>query len=144
MCGAPSAWRHAGAIRDAHPPTCCQVPLAIATRNTPRGVNAMLRAAGLPPDTFDPVLTRESPFPEKPDPAIVLAACAAWGVPPDTCLMVGDTMDDMRCGSGAGCGTCLIRPPSDDVLSEDGSLVDFVIHSLCELEAMINDALEAS
>jgi len=113
----------------------------------------LLKAAGLPDDTFDPVLTRESAYPDKPDPAMVLAACNSWGLPPESCLMVGDTMDDMKCGSKAGCDTCLLQPIDKAgmkrALEEPESVekvlsVGFVISSLSELEGMVADALESS
>ena len=99
----------------------------------------MLRAAGLPEDTFEPVLTREDPHPDKPHPSIALAAAEAWGVPPAACLYVGDSMDDMRCGRAAGMATCLIReaPPPPPLADE----VDFAIGALDELGAMLEDAV---
>eukprot|EP00966_Prymnesium_polylepis_P270609 6251577-Prymnesium_polylepis.2 len=60
-------------------------------------------------------------------------------------------MDDMRCGSAAGCDTCLIRPAPPTSEAPDGACapaaldatgaVGFVIHSLAELQAMVDDAL---
>lgn len=128
-----------------------QVRMGIATRNTRRAVDAFLKAADLPGDTFEPVLTRESPFADKPDPALALAACSEWGLSPAECLMVGDTMDDMRCGATAGCDTCLLQAPSSAQLSggteyTDGSagMVGFKITSLCELTEKLDDAFDAS
>ena len=61
----------------------CLPHLGIATRSSARCVSAMLDVAHLPPDTFAPVLTRQDPYPDKPDPAIARAACGVWGLRPD-------------------------------------------------------------
>ena len=113
------------------------VRLAIATRNNANSVTTLLRKAGLPADTFDPILTRDSPHPDKPDPAIAIAASKAWRLPPEACAFVGDSLDDMRCGRAAGMATCFISPappvPNDDI--------DCSISSLSELTDMIDDAV---
>ena len=108
--------------------------VGIATRNNPRAVDALVRAAGLPADTFDPVLTRESDFPDKPHPAIALAAAAAWELPPEACLFVGDSPDDMLCGRAAGMATCLLGDRAE-------AEADVAISSLDELTAMLDDAV---
>ena len=122
--------------------------IAIATRNTARCVDSLRRAAGLDADTFAPVLTREGPHPDKPDPAIALAACKAWGIRPQECLMVGDSMDDMRCGRAAGMATCFVVPP--DVYAEHtvapcsplAAEVDFCVATLAALQRMLSDAVD--
>ena len=120
------------------------LPVGVATRNNERAVAALLTAASLPADTFHPVLTRDSSFPDKPDPAIALAACTAWGIPPEATLFVGDSMDDIRCGSSAGCLTCLIRPGgAKQVTAEEAALITFTIESLHELTALIDDAVRS-
>jgi pyridoxine kinase len=46
---------------------------------------------------------------------------------------VGDSVDDMRCGKGAGCKTCLLRTPfNGNVLTENAHLVDLSVNSLNE------------
>lgn len=119
--------------------------MALATRNSRAGVEAFLAAAALPRDTFAPILTREGAHPDKPHPAIVLAACAAWGVAPRECLMVGDSMDDMRCGHAAGLATCLVAPAdSERAVPPLAAEVDFAVTSLEQLEAMLEDAVDAA
>lgn len=121
--------------------------VGIATRNNPRAVAALLRVVGLPEGTFDPVLTREDQLPDKPHPALALAACSAWGVPPEACLMVGDSMDDMRLGRAAGMSTCLLRPAVDAAEASPppplADEVDFAVTTLAELGAMMEDAVRA-
>lgn len=132
------------------------VRIGIATRNNPRAVSALLRAAGLPEATFDPVLTREDPHPDKPHPAIARAAAAEWGVSPESCLFVGDSLDDARCGRAAGMATCLLAPtPPVPATPAGGEVepvptppppplpdeVDFTIGALAELGALVADAV---
>ena len=61
---------------------------------------------GLKP--FFPALARDfRPF--KPAPDALLHICAAWGVPPSACAMVGDSAkDDVVAGNRAGCVTILL------------------------------------
>jgi phosphoglycolate phosphatase-like HAD superfamily hydrolase len=61
---------------------------------------------GLKP--FSPALARDfRPF--KPAPDALLHICAAWGVPPSACAMVGDSAkDDVVAGNRAGCVTILL------------------------------------
>ena len=89
---------------------------------------------------------------DKPHPALALAACSAWGVPPESCLMVGDSMDDMRLGRAAGMSTCLLRTPPAAAevaaAAAEGAAplpladeVDFAVSTLAELGAMMEDAV---
>lgn len=43
-------------------------------------------------------------FAPKPDPEVIVRACAALGVEPAHVLLVGDTVMDIRAGRAAGCG----------------------------------------
>ena len=102
----------------------------------------MLDAAQLPADAFAPVLTREGPHPDKPDPAIALAACSEWGLRPDECLFVGDSLDDMRCGRAAGLATCFVAAADAELASPPfPEEIDFAITELGELEALLDDAV---
>ena len=121
------------------------VKVGVATRNHAKAVDVLVEAAGLPPGSFHPVLTREGPYPDKPHPAIACAAAEAWGLPPEACLFVGDSLDDMRCGRAANMVTCHIGAadeegpmPSVDALQH----IDFSIDSLHELTAMLEDAVQ--
>lgn len=126
------------------------VRVGIATRNNARAVAKLEATAGLAAGTFEPVLTRDGPHPDKPHPAIATAAAAAWGLPPAACLMVGDSLDDMRCGRAAGMATCLIRPAGEaprETASPPPALadeVDFAVEALAELTAMLDDAVQAA
>lgn len=45
---------------------------------------------------------------KKPDPAPVLHACQALGLPPGRCLFVGDDERDLKAGRAAGCPSVLV------------------------------------
>lgn len=54
---------------------------------------------------FDAVVTPEDTRAHKPDPEPLLLAARRLGVPPECCLMVGDTENDILAGKAAGMGT---------------------------------------
>lgn len=54
---------------------------------------------------FSMVLGQRDGVPRKPDPAGVYEMLAAWKLPAEQCLYVGDTNTDMRTGTAAGCIT---------------------------------------
>jgi len=65
------------------------VKLGIFTRNTRHNVESFLRHAGLPSDTFGPVVTRDSAVVNKPSAEPVLHCCKAWGIDPSEALWSG-------------------------------------------------------
>ncbi len=75
--------------------------LAVVTTRGRRDALAFLESCGLR-DLFPVVVTRESTWRLKPHPAPVLHAARALDVPPERCLMIGDTTVDVRAGRGAG------------------------------------------
>ena len=47
--------------------------------------------------------TKSVPDPRrKPRPGMILEACAEWGVDPADCVMIGDTLNDLRAAAAAG------------------------------------------
>ena len=47
-------------------------------------------------------------FPAKPNPDVILASLAVFGVAPEDCLLVGDSAADMEAGRRAGVKTCAV------------------------------------
>lgn len=78
----------------------------------------------------------------KPAPDLFLAAAAAEGVPPETCLVVEDSLPGVRAALAARM-TCLGFCPHDDgtALRKTGALL---FHTLEELPALLRTALEAT
>ena len=56
-------------------------------------------------DRFSVVMGGDSLPTRKPDPAVIVEACARLGVPPAETVMVGDNQHDVNAGRGAGCLT---------------------------------------
>jgi phosphoglycolate phosphatase-like HAD superfamily hydrolase len=75
--------------------------LGIVTTRGRRDAEAFLIQHSLAP-LFDVVVTRESTRRLKPHPAPVRMAAETLGVPPDRCLMVGDTIPDVLSARAAG------------------------------------------
>ncbi len=66
----------------------------------------MLEKFGLLP-YFDHVQGTDG-FPAKPEPDVILASRAVFGVAPEDCLLVGDSAADMEAGQRAGVKTCAV------------------------------------
>jgi pyrophosphatase PpaX len=75
--------------------------LAVVTTRARPEACAFLERAGLVP-FFDATITRHDVLRLKPNPEPVLKAAASLGVVPRNCLMVGDTMADIRAARRAG------------------------------------------
>ena len=63
---------------------------------------ARLHAFFIAPDDPSPVSAHPVTAMRKPGPGMLLAAMARFGVPPARCVMVGDTLNDMRAAAAAG------------------------------------------
>jgi HAD superfamily hydrolase (TIGR01509 family) len=86
----------------------CRV--GVVTRNTRASAWVTLRKIGLA-DSFsrDHVLGRDD-VQAKPHPAGVLHLAHAWGLAPDSLVMVGDHVSDLEAGRAAGAATILVHP----------------------------------
>lgn len=78
------------------------LPLAVVTNKPTRLSRSVLAAAGLL-DHFRAVHGADTPEQRKPAPALLLEAAAALGIAPARLLMVGDSVNDLRCAHAAGC-----------------------------------------
>lgn len=125
---------------------------ALVTRNTAKTVQHLHRAlwepAGLPP--FWPAISRDDPYPPKPDTRALSAIADAWRTPlgPEL-LMVGDSpANDVAFGAAAGIATALVD--SGRRHAEKAGLVtaehapsmagaDLVVHTLDELPALLEE-----
>ncbi|SIO52795.1 phosphoglycolate phosphatase [Rhodovulum sp. ES.010] len=77
--------------------------LGIATGKSLRGLDHILEAHGLGHHFV--TLQVADHHPSKPHPAMVLAALAETGVPPENAVMIGDTEYDIEMGRAAGVRT---------------------------------------
>jgi HAD superfamily hydrolase (TIGR01549 family) len=81
--------------------------LAVVTTRGRRNAEAFLDQFDLRP-LFEVVVTRESTVRLKPHPAPVRYAAAHLGLPPERCVMVGDTTVDVRSARRAGAGAVAV------------------------------------
>lgn len=78
----------------------CGGKVAIVTGRPRKDCDKFLRDHGLS-DLFKIKVCMED-APAKPDPKPVLMACEQLGLDPKTCIMIGDTPDDIKAAVGAG------------------------------------------
>jgi HAD superfamily hydrolase (TIGR01509 family) len=77
-------------------------PCAVASSADRIKVDANLRKIGLPPDTWQAVVTAEDVERRKPDPAIFLTAASRLGVAPAGCTVVEDAVNGIAAARAAG------------------------------------------
>jgi N-acetyl-D-muramate 6-phosphate phosphatase len=75
--------------------------LAVVTSRSQREATAFLAQYGLS-DLFHAIVTRDNVRRLKPHPMPVRAAAEKLGLPPEQCVMVGDTEVDVRSAKAAG------------------------------------------
>ena len=95
-------------LRTLHHQEDCKA--AICTRNTPMSVEYLLKVLG-DDHAFDEIVTRESEFPAKPNPAAMQYILNQWKLTdtPSSVCMVGDSLEnDVVFGKAAGVTTVLL------------------------------------
>lgn len=106
----------------------------ICTRNVVTPVNYLINKY-IPQEwsQFDHILTREF-RPTKPYPDPILYISNLLQIEPHQLVMVGDSYDDMKSGSSAGCVTVLLKNNINEyLLKEHKNLVDFTVDTLDEI-----------
>ncbi len=76
--------------------------LAVASSADEVKITANLRQIGLPPETWDAVVTGEEVGPKKPAPDIFLSAAAKLGFAPAQCVVVEDAVNGVQAAKAAG------------------------------------------
>jgi HAD superfamily hydrolase (TIGR01509 family) len=76
--------------------------LAVASSADEVKIKANLRQIGLPPETWDAVVTGEEVVAKKPAPDIFLAAAARLGLAPAQCAVVEDAVNGVQAAKAAG------------------------------------------
>jgi N-acetyl-D-muramate 6-phosphate phosphatase len=79
-------------------------PMSVVSARDERGTMAFLEKFGLV-NYFDAIITGLSARHTKPYPDPVLLAAQRMNIPPENCLMIGDTTVDIRAGRSAGAQT---------------------------------------
>ena len=107
-------------------------PLAIVTARSARGTFAFLKHSGLE-KYFLHVATALTVSRGKPHPAPILWAARQMDIPPEHCLMVGDTVVDIVAGKAAGAQTVGVLSGfgEEDELRQAGA--DLILPSVAAL-----------
>jgi HAD superfamily hydrolase (TIGR01509 family) len=118
------------------------LPWRIASNSSHAELHAKLGRNGLLPVVTGRLHSHHDVAQGKPAPDLFLAAAAAEGVAPETCLVVEDSLPGVRAAMAAGM-TCLGFCPHDDgtALRAAGAAP---FHSLYDLPALLRAALEAT
>lgn len=105
--------------------------LGVATNDSEAPARAHLMRAGVL-DRFTFIAGYDSGHGAKPTPGMLLAFCAATGIPPEACAMIGDSTHDLDSGRAAGMRTVGVltglasfddlAPHADIVLPDIGAL----------------------
>ncbi len=107
------------------------IVLGVATNDAEDPARAHLSRADVL-DLFDFVAGYDSGFGGKPEPGQLLGFCAATGLAPQDCIMVGDSTHDLDAGIAAGMGTVgVLTGPAE--AGELRPLADVVLHSIADL-----------
>ncbi|KAF1919188.1 HAD-like domain-containing protein [Ampelomyces quisqualis] len=117
------------------------VPKGICTRNFDAPVEHLL-CTFLPSSKFSPIITREFK-PPKPDPAGILHIAKKWmhNDGGNSLIMVGDSIDDMTAGFGAGAATVLLVNEANQHLAEHQH-TDLVVKRLDDLIGILENGFE--
>jgi HAD superfamily hydrolase (TIGR01509 family) len=104
--------------------------MALATSADRVKMVVNLTEIGLPPETFNSIITGEDVINKKPFPDIYIKAAERMGLNPQECLVVEDAVSGIRSGRSAGC-RCLAVTTSfrADELHE----ADWIYKSLLEV-----------
>lgn len=115
------------------------VRLAVVTSKTAATARRGLRLFQLE-SYFHAVIGVEETQKHKPEPEPVLAAINTTGVPPDACLMVGDSPHDLESGRKAGVRTAAVswsQVAWPDVLSAQP---DYIVHECSDVLTIVAES----
>src|SRR4051794_9936315 len=90
-----------GAVDFIHASRRRGLKLAVATSADRIKLEGNLKQIGVPPDTFDAVVTGDDVERKKPDPQIFLLAADRLKLPPEQCLVIEDATNGVRAGKAA-------------------------------------------
>ena len=84
---------------------------------------------------FKYVITSQSGFPRKPDPAAIDYLVERFQLDKGNTFYIGDRSLDMQCAKNAGVSGILFLPP--DALGEASGIESFVVHDLMEIADLV-------
>ena len=111
------------------------IKVGILSRNSSRAIaRSLTNFEAVDTDAFDLIISRDDPFPPKPDPAGILYAADSWGVVPEEILVVGDVIFDIEAAVNAGSLSAFITNGDSGTVPEDA---DFTVASLSEVMGIV-------
>jgi HAD superfamily hydrolase (TIGR01549 family) len=117
-------------------------PMAVVSARDERGTRAFLDRFGLT-RYFDVIVTGFSTGRTKPYPDPVLLAARRMNVPPEACLMIGDTTVDIRAGRAAGAQTVGVLCGFGEAAELRRMGADLILeHTPQVTEALLGEAVE--
>ncbi|HEY3143308.1 MAG TPA: HAD family hydrolase [Acidimicrobiales bacterium] len=113
-----------------------QIPLAIATSKSHRGVKQALVHLGIE-DLFATVVADDDVGEKKPHPEMVLLACEFHGVAPQDTVVIGDTAYDIAMGSKAGARTIAVTWGNHTIAELQAEHPDHIAHTIPDLRTIL-------
>ena len=117
--------------------------LGVATMDNTAVTEATLARFGLR-ERVAFVAGADSGFGLKPEPGMVLAFCAAIGLPPAAVAVVGDNLADIAMAHAAGAGLAIAVLTGGCPAAALEARADLVLPSIAALEAALDDCLDPS
>jgi HAD superfamily hydrolase (TIGR01549 family) len=109
-------------------------PRAVLTRNTRPMTLPTLDRLGL---HFDPVVTRDD-APAKPDPTAIEQICAAWRIPAERIVVIGDFLFDVQVAHRAGSRGVLFTRGRDPEGLPGADEADFLLDSFEQSDELLD------
>lgn len=106
--------------------------IAVATSDDHDPTDATLRGIGVR-DLVSALVGGDDGVGVKPEPEMLLAICAAVGIPPARTMVVGDAPADLAMGQSAGAGRLVGVLSGVSASGDLGDLADAVIESIADL-----------
>jgi N-acetyl-D-muramate 6-phosphate phosphatase len=120
---------------------CQRYPLSVVSARDRKSTLAFLEQFALV-DMFSAVATAQTCRYTKPFPDPVIWAAAEMGVPPENCLMVGDTTVDIRAGKAAGAQTVGVLCGFGQEAELRRAGADLILPSTADLARVLVPALQ--
>ncbi|MCC6132604.1 MAG: HAD family hydrolase [Acidobacteria bacterium] len=114
------------------------VPLAVASNKPLQFSIQLLEELGLAP-RFRVIAGPTPEFPPKPDPAMVVAALGAMGVPPSSSLFVGDMPIDVETARAVGMPVAVLPTGSSSREELESARPDYLVDSLTDILDLFAD-----
>jgi phosphoglycolate phosphatase-like HAD superfamily hydrolase len=123
-------------VRQALEELAAQYPLGVVSTRDQYGVRAFLDQFDLGP-LFGCVASARTCRRTKPHPAPVLWAADQLGMPPEACLMVGDTTVDIRAGRSSGAQTVGVLSGFGERAELERAGANLILRSTTELPGVL-------